>query len=91
MASRFEIVDEKYIEGTRAKMKAQRIARSCERTFSKSERIKKIYKQVLSIQKFSNFALYVINKYSQWILIKFRINITCVLQVAEIALVAVLL
>ena len=63
MASRFEIVDEKYIEGTRAKMKTQRIAR--ERTFSKSERMKKIYKQVLSIKKFSNFALYVINKYSQ--------------------------
>ena len=32
----------------------------------------------LSIQKFSNFALYVINKYSQWILVKLRINITCV-------------
>ena len=29
---------------------------------------------VLRIQKFSNFALYVINKKSQWILIKLRIN-----------------
>ena len=74
-------------------MKTPRIARSCERTFSKGVRMKKIYKQVLSIQKFSNFVLYVINKYSLWILVKLRINIHSLvfLEVAEIALVAALL
>ena len=40
----------------------RRIAKSRERTFSKSGRMKKTFKQVLSIQKFSNFALYVTNK-----------------------------
>ena len=58
-------------------MKTRRIARGRERTFSKSGRMKRTFKQiyqstrtlsattivtVLNIQKFSNFALYVINK-----------------------------
>ena len=30
---------------------------------------------VLCVQKFSNFSLYVINKQSQWILVKLRINL----------------
>ena len=47
MASRFEIVDEEYIEElmTRAKMKTQRIARSAEKTSSKSGRMKETCRQ----------------------------------------------
>ena len=45
---------------------------------------------VLGIQKFSNFALYVVNKYLQWILIKLRITVISLgfSEVAEIAQVA---
>ena len=75
MASRFEIVDEEYIEELKDnEMKTRKIARSDERTLSKSGRTKFVSKfrrvrercprptTVLGIQKFSNFALYVINK-----------------------------
>ena len=48
MASRFRIVDEEYIEELKdkVKMKARRIARSSERTFSKSGRMKETWKQI---------------------------------------------
>ena len=73
MASRFKIVDEEYIKELKDKSENENrknTARSGERTFTKSKfrRVRgrcprpTIVAVFKSIQKFSNFALYVINK-----------------------------
>ena len=50
MASRFEIVDVEYIEELKD-MKTQRTARSDERTFSKSGRMKETCKQIRRVRE----------------------------------------
>lgn len=70
------------------KMKRRRIAWSTGRMFSKSGQINKVLSKfrrvreqcpqpntvvVLCVQKLSNFGFYVINKWSQWILVKYHL------------------
>ena len=96
MVSRFEIIDEEYIEKLKDKCENENTKNGTEwwnKRFQKVGEWKKLASEfrrvqercprpttvaVLGIQKFSNFALYAINKESQWILVKLRINITCV-------------
>ena len=80
MTSRFDIVDEEYIEEWKDKSENGNKKNSTEwwkNVFKKWENernLKAAVVAVLSIRKLSNFALYIINK--RWILVKLRINIT---------------
>ena len=95
MASRFEIVNEEYFEELKNKTEIENTKNNTEwwkNVFKKWANERNLQANLeeyvdqrlsqfqLSIQKFSNFALYVINKLSQWTLVKLRINITYVFR-----------